>query len=358
MLYIMVSGTKGDDPREVAERKRPYYGSRVDKSPQKKQRLSSHIGSSSPRLPPEIIMQIISEIIDRRTLLRVCLVNQAFKGFLSIDSFRSAYTEEVRRGEYTSDNAIDTITKHMKEHREAALMIFEVTWKGMIHEGQLKGAVAFLNRLGYRLDEEDFDTVLLSLRTMYDTVVLGTSWDTWAAALTAADFLHEEYRNNDTSKMIRRIRHEAASRRREIVCQSMLQVQQDNAFCVLKGLRQYYDLELYREKRDSEKRTKINDALIEVVQAMLRLSIQEHQWAEACRQAYALLDLNGDVDSYLQTLKNICSQAISEDRWADAMEIMGSFKNYTDVAKESLDSLRSQWYAADGIRWTYGNAVF
>jgi hypothetical protein len=164
--------------------------------------------------------------------------------------------------------------------------------------------------------------------------------------------------------MIRRIRHEAASRRREIVCQSMLPVQQDNAFCVLKGLRQYYDLELYREKKrhhewgHSEKRKKINDALIEVVQAMLRLSVQEHQWVEACHQAYALLDLNGDVDSHLQTLKNICSQAISEDRWADAMEIMGLFKNYTDVAKESLDSLRSQWYAADGIRWTYGNAVF
>ncbi|KFY08959.1 hypothetical protein V492_05770 [Pseudogymnoascus sp. VKM F-4246] len=117
MPYILVSGTK---------RKMPYCGSQVDKSSRKVQRLS-HIGSSSPRLPPEITMQIISEIKDQRTLLTVCQVNQASKGFVNMDSFRSAYTKEVRRREYTSDNAIDTITKHIKEHREEALMIFEVT---------------------------------------------------------------------------------------------------------------------------------------------------------------------------------------------------------------------------------------
>ncbi|KFY81209.1 hypothetical protein V499_00035 [Pseudogymnoascus sp. VKM F-103] len=176
MPYIFVSDTKGDDLDGVAQRKRPYCGSRDDKLPRKKQRLSSDIDGPLSRLPSEINFQIISEIMDRTTLLSVCRVKPF--NCVNMDAFRSAYTEEVRQGEYTSDNAIDTITKHIKEHQEAALMIFEVTWKGMIREGQLKGAVSFLNRLGHRLDEEDFDTVLLSLRTMYDDIVRETSWDT------------------------------------------------------------------------------------------------------------------------------------------------------------------------------------
>ena len=73
---------------------------------------------------------------------------------------------------------------------------------------------------------------------------------------------------------------------------------------------------------------------------------------------HALLSLNGDVDSYVQTLENICSNAISEDRSTDANEIIGSFKNYTDVAKESLGRLCSQWYGAEEVRWTYGNTLF
>ncbi|OBT39290.1 hypothetical protein VE00_10666 [Pseudogymnoascus sp. WSF 3629] len=117
-----------------------------------------HIDGPLSRLPSEIIFQIISEIMDRTTLLSVYQVKPF--NCVNMDAFRSAYTEEVRRGEYTSDNAIDTISEHIKEHQEAALMIFEVTWKGMIREGQLKGAVSFLNRLGHGLDEEDFDTVV------------------------------------------------------------------------------------------------------------------------------------------------------------------------------------------------------
>ncbi|OAF55063.1 hypothetical protein VC83_08764, partial [Pseudogymnoascus destructans] len=131
MPSILVSDTKGDDracPEEAAKRKRSYSifrENRDDNLRRKKSRLSSHISGPFSRLPTEISLQIISEIIDSRTLLRVCQVNKAFKGFLNMDSFRSAYTEEVRMGEYTSDNAIDTISKHIKKHQEAALMIFE-----------------------------------------------------------------------------------------------------------------------------------------------------------------------------------------------------------------------------------------
>ena len=302
---------------------------------------------------------------------------EAFKGFLNMDSFRSAYTEEVRRGEYTSDNAIDTITKHIKEHQEAALMIFEVTWKGMIREGQLKGAASFLERLGNGLDEEDFDTVLLSLRNMYG-IVLETSWDTWAAAFTAADFLHEEYRNDDTLKMIRRIQHGAVSKRQQIMGQSASNGQWSNAYLVLNRLQGHYKLEKHRERkkhREGKKgyylrhleakhfaRTKkFNDDLAEVLHATLNLAVQEHQWVEASNQVFELVELNADIHGLVRILENICSGAISEDRWQDATETIRLFKNipdYENVAEESLDRLRSQWKGAEGIRWTYGNDLF
>lgn len=80
-------------------------------------------------------------------------------------------------------------------------MIFEVTWKGIIHAGQLKGAVSFLCDLSGGLDDQDFDTVLQSLQTMYDHVVLETLWEAWAAAFTATDFLQEEYRTDGIAKM-------------------------------------------------------------------------------------------------------------------------------------------------------------
>ena len=55
-----------------------------------------------------------------------------------MDLLRSAYTEEVRRGEFTPDKAIDTITKHIKEHPEALRMIFEVAWKASSVQGSCK----------------------------------------------------------------------------------------------------------------------------------------------------------------------------------------------------------------------------
>jgi hypothetical protein len=46
-------------------------------------------------------------------------------------------------------------------------MIFEVTWKGIIHAGQLKSAVSFLYDLSGGLDDFDFDT---ALQCMQDTI--------------------------------------------------------------------------------------------------------------------------------------------------------------------------------------------
>ncbi|KFZ24491.1 hypothetical protein V502_01026 [Pseudogymnoascus sp. VKM F-4520 (FW-2644)] len=403
MPSILVSDTKGDDrscPKEAAQRKRPYCAFREnvtcdDNLPRKKPRLSSPIGGPLSRLPPEITFQIISEIIDRRSLLRVCLV-KALKGFISMDHFRSAYAEEVRQGEFTPDKAIDIITKHIKEHQEAALMIFEVTWKGMIREGQLKGATSFLNRLGGGLDEEDFDTVLLSLRTMYDDIVRQTSWEAWAAAFTAADFLHEEYRNDDTIKMIRRIQHGAVSKRQQIMGQSASNGQWSNAYLVLNQLQRYYELEKHRERKKRrnlhhleakhfERTKELNDDLAEVLHATLNLAVQEHQWADASYQVFQLLGLNtdgcnkvihdgplhvcvpstccvnADVYDLVRVLEEICSNTIAEGRREVACETTRVFRfipDYGNVAKESLERLRSTWYGSKGEEWTYGNTVF
>lgn len=289
---------------------------------------------------------------------------------------RSAYTEEVRRGNYIP-NAIDPITTNIKKHPKVALRIFELTWKGMIREGQLKAAVSFLNHLGGGLDEEDFDTVLLSLRDMYG-IVQGTSWDAWAAAFTAADFLHEEYRNRDTLEMTRRIEHGAVSKRQQIMGQSTSNGQWSNAYLVLKRLQGHYKLEKHRarkkhregknrynlrhlEAKHVERTKKSNDDLAEVLHATLNLAVQKHQWVEASHQVLELVELNADVHDLVRILEEICSGAISENRWQDATVTVRAFKNipdYKNVAAKSLDRLQSHWYGAEGIRWTTGNDLF
>ncbi|KFY17967.1 hypothetical protein V492_00247 [Pseudogymnoascus sp. VKM F-4246] len=335
MSSILVSDTGGDDwlcpgEGEAAQLKRPYYGSR-----------GNHIGDA-----------------------------EAFQGVLNMGTcefFRSAYTEEVRRGEYTSTNAIATITKRIKEHPEAALMIFEVAWKGIIRAGQLKDAVSFLYDLSSGLDTEDFDTVLLSLQIMSRQVVLETSWEAWAAAFTAIDFLHSTYRSDSTKKMVEWIQHEAVLKRREIMGQNALNVQWNNAYCVLKKLQSYYELEKHCEGkkhfewRNVERQEKLESSLLEVIQATLNLAIQEHQWVEASNQVFELVVLNEDVHYLVGILETICSGAISEDLWGDATKIAPVFKaipDYANVAKESIERLKSMWYGAEGIRWTYGSALF
>ncbi|KAL5351773.1 hypothetical protein ACLOAV_003634 [Pseudogymnoascus australis] len=287
---------------------------------------------------------------------------------------RPAYTEEVRRGNYTPD-AIDTIKTNIKKHPKAALRIFELTWKGIIREGQLTGAVSFLNHLGGGLDKEDFDTILLSLRDIYGNIQ-ETSWDAWAAAFTAADFLHEEYRNDDTLEMTRRIQHGAVSKRQQIMGQSTSIGQWSNAYLVLKRLQRHYKLEKHRarkkhregkkgynlrhlEAKHVERMKKSNDDLAEVLHATLNLAVQKHQWVEASHQVLELVELNADVHDLVRILEEICSGAISENRWQDATETVRAFKNilnYKKVAAKSLGRLRRQWYEADGIRWATGNA--
>ena len=98
-----------------------------------------------------------------------------------------------------------------------------------------------------------------------------------------------------------------------------------------------------------------------MVQATLNLAVQEHQWVEASNQVFELVMLNADVHDLVRILEAICSGAISEDLWQEAIEIVRVFKaipDYANVAKESLERLQSMWYGAEGLRWTYGSALF
>ncbi|ELR03924.1 hypothetical protein VC83_07067 [Pseudogymnoascus destructans] len=152
--------------------------------------------------------------------------------------------------------------------------------------------------------------------------------------------------------MKRRIQREAASRQREIVCQSVSERQQGHAYAVLDRIGCYYVLGIRRERKNPEgkqKEKQLNDDLIEFVQATVRLVMQEHQWPEAYVPASA------GVHCFGQKLENILRDAISKDQWHDTIRMVLRFKNvpeYTNAAKESLDRLRSQWYGVEEGRWT------
>ncbi|KFY46929.1 hypothetical protein V494_00273 [Pseudogymnoascus sp. VKM F-4513 (FW-928)] len=167
--------------------------------------------------------------------------------------------------------------------------------------------------------------------------------------------------------MVKWIQHEAALKRREIMGQDTLKVQWNNAYCVLKKLQSYYELEKHREGkkhfewRNVERLENLESILLEVIQATLNLAIQEHQWVEASNQVFELVVLNEDVHYLVGILETICSSAISEGLWVDATKIAPVFKaipDYANAAKESIERLKSMWYEAEGIRWTYGSALF
>ncbi|KFY69009.1 hypothetical protein V496_00596 [Pseudogymnoascus sp. VKM F-4515 (FW-2607)] len=165
---------------------------------------------------------------------------------------RSAYTDEVKRGEYKSANWIAKIKTQIKQHPNVALITFEVVWKGTICAGQLEDAVSFLFDLDAELHEEDFDKVMLSLYAMSNPSGLEPSWEAWAGAITAFDFLREIYREVetvDTWDLVKLTQEKAASRRREIMCQGNSKGQWNNAYCVLNEIQRYYK----REKRHAEK---------------------------------------------------------------------------------------------------------
>lgn len=184
---------------------------------------------------------------------------------------------------------------------------------------------------------------------MYYRVVLQTSWEAWAAAFTAIEFLHLEYGTDSTKKMANWILHEAVLNRRQIMGQGASEGQWSNAYCVLKKLQSYYELEKRREgkrpfeSKHIEREKKLNDSLAQVVQATLDFAIQERQRVEASNQVFELLMLVHDLVRILET---ICSGAISDGLWQESAEIVRVFKAIPDDAngaEVSLKRLRRIW---------------
>ncbi|KFY68562.1 hypothetical protein V496_00977 [Pseudogymnoascus sp. VKM F-4515 (FW-2607)] len=261
-------GSKQSYLKVASQLKRPhYYGSQEQfkddeeaELPLKQQRYSSYNGTITlSQLPVEILLQIMSEIQDRRTLVRLCLVSTVFQGVFNMrkwEFLRSAFTKEVTQTQYHIHNITIIISKHIKKHLKGVSMLFEVTWEGLINEGRLDGAVYFVDSLCHGLDRHDYNMLLQLLRTMYDHVVLETSWDVWAGAFTATNFLinyhsweayelrlgapfQSEQSTYNIREMYDWIEHQSVSRWREIVGQDTLNVNWGNVYFVLTSLQTY-----------------------------------------------------------------------------------------------------------------------
>ncbi|KFZ16720.1 hypothetical protein V501_02092 [Pseudogymnoascus sp. VKM F-4519 (FW-2642)] len=371
----------GDDRRclKVASQlKRRHYGSqdnpiriRDDEAtelPQKRPRYSSHLSGhiTLSQLPIEILVRIMSEIPDQRTLLGLSLVSTDFQGVFNMNKWeflRSAYTKQVRRGEYSQRDATRDISTHIEKHVKGVSVLFEATWEGLIYEGKLEEAVDFIKSLDYEMCQENYDILLQSLQSMYDHVVLQT-WEAWAGAFTAVDFLVKKYPTNGNIREIqKRLLHQAVSRRQEIIHQSTLEVEWNNVYFVLEKLRSAMH---YQGKNGDD-----NEA--EVVLATLTFAIQERLWYEASRQVPILIRLNTNIDvkSLVQKLETICCGAISDNQYDDATGAMDIFlehdifREITDISEEvipcveeAIENIWEVWATAKGIRWASGHNIF
>lgn len=314
--------------------------------PQKRLRYSSDLSGriTLSQLPVEILDKIMSEILDRRTLLSLALVSTVFRGVFNMRKWgflRSAYTKEASRGEYS--------------------MLFEVTWEGLIYEGRLGEAFDFIKSLRYKTN---YDILLQLLQSMYDGVVLRT-WEAWAGAFTAVRFLVTNYPSTDNTEIRKRLIRQAVSRRQEIIHQSTLKVQWKNPYFVLQKLRFEVAMHYKNKKGDDDQ--------AEVVLATITFTIQERLWYEASLQVLRLitLDINIDVESLVQKLETICCGTISDDKYHYATQALNIFlKN--DIFRESKDKSRDVipcvkvaigniwgvWAMAKGTRWATRHRIF
>lgn len=248
-------------------------------------------------LPAELKSQILFEISDRKTLLNLSQVTKAFGTVFDgrkKEFILSAYAKELRIKDVPYEDAADAIIKHMKDPN-AALILFEATWN-FILGGSVQKLAFLMENLYDRLDTQDYDTLLLSLYTMYDHVVLETSWAAWAGAIAAIEHMGEGSEKAAISciRMEGWILDQFASKQREIIAQGVLEGQEHDAICVLITLKYYHHGHYRREKKRHlewnhlERKKKHINNLAEVLQALLPIHVQESQWVMG-RQAVAQL---------------------------------------------------------------------
>ncbi|OBT85162.1 hypothetical protein VE02_05634 [Pseudogymnoascus sp. 03VT05] len=283
-------------------------------------------------LPNELLVQIMFNISDRRTLLHVSLLSKQFQRLF--DSKRwplvlSAYTREGRQGQHTLDidTICNTITSRINEHPISTSKLIESYWKGLCTARRWKDAVDFLVKLDQELYNKHYD-VVEPLRTICQRALVDRSWDAWAAAFTAADFLQDEF-----GIMMRQlVRDRVAVGWRDIVGQSVFTCQWKDVYFVSEQLQIYL-------RRNS-------DELAEVVKATLDLAVQEHEWQDALCQASKLIRLTANTRPVVHILEIICNHAILEGQWGEvnrAVSVLGTVGDNSNVDEEFMSTLQNMW---------------
>ena len=287
--------------------------------------------------------------------------------------FLSAYIKEARRGELSPSDASDAITKYIKKDLKAGLLLYEAVWKGSFNE-------SFIDEALRGLGTQDRDTLVLSLYTIYDHVVLETSWAAWAGAIKAIDYLayHSDKAEVLSIRMKPWILGQFALRQGEIIGQGVLEGQQDNAHYVLEALQHHHETHRRREEKRRlewkhfERKKKHINNLTEVLQAMLHLEVQKRQWFKGYKRVEHLMlfedpsrhaDFHGgvqcicnpstcrhtaDADDLYGVLEEICTNLISQGDQFGAYEAITGFGRippyYEHIAAERLQRARSLWH--------------
>lgn len=288
--------------------------------------------STLSNLPTELQVQIMFSISDRRTLLHATLLSRQFQGLF--DSKRwplvlSAYIKEARHGQHTLP--INTITSRINEHPISTSELIEGYWKGLCNAQRCKDAVDFLVELYHKLHEELYNKhydVVEPLQTICQEALFDRSWDAWAAAFSAADFLEEEFE----SMMRQWVRNLVAVGWRDIVGQTDFTCQWKDVYFVSEQLQIFL-------RRNS-------DDLVEVLKATLDLAVQENEWQDASCLAYKITGLNANTREVVLVLETICNQAISEGQWSEASEaltVLGTIRENSDVGEELTSTLQNMW---------------
>ncbi|KFY61362.1 hypothetical protein V496_05051 [Pseudogymnoascus sp. VKM F-4515 (FW-2607)] len=280
----------------------------------KKEQLHTSGPDNLSLLPAELKSQILFEISDQKTLLNLSEVSKVFRTVFDgrkKEFLLSAYAKELRSGEVPYQDGADAIIKHIKDPN-AALILFEATWNGILYAPILiLGGTAFrlfllMEILCDRLDTQNYDTLLLLLYSMYDHVVLETSWAAWAGAITAIECLEDGSKHVATSviRMEEWILHQFASKQREILGKSVLEGQEENALCVLGELIRYHKEHQRREEtrhlewNHLERKKKHSNNLAEVLQASLPLHVRQSRWVMAHKEVAGLLRLEDEGDRH------------------------------------------------------------
>lgn len=317
-------------------------------------------------LPTELKTQIFSEISDRETLLGLSQVSKQFSAVFNSrkeEFYNSAYAEEFRTGKLTFDDAIYAIIKHIKGDPKASLVCFEAAWKAIFYSGPSVYSRDHrnMNQLLRGLGTKDYSALLSSLHTIYDHVVLETSWPAWAGAITAIGYFRPDSDETDGIgiKMQSWILDQFSSRQRELIGLGVPKLQEDAADCVLLELEKYH-----KKKRHFGN-------LAEVLRAMLHLNYPS-SWGYKLVAQLVLLEVRGlgrhadfhggvqcicdpstcrhtaDFNDILRALEEICIDLIFKSRLAEARRAMSIFERmpsyYNHIVTERLERVQIAYY--------------